>query len=151
MVGIVNDVALDILKKAGRLSIVDQHRVIDRDPREPDQVHDRRPLHADFGQHGLRGFALTGSYPFAVVDVPLLYETGHAGDFDRVIVTTCPPELQMVRLRGRGMEESEARQRLAAQWPTDEKAGRADFIVHTDGSFEETDKQVDRIYRALRG
>jgi len=100
---------------------------------------------------GLRGFALTGSYPFAVVDVPLLYETGHAGDFDRVIVTTCPPEMQMARLRGRGMEESDARQRLAAQWPTDEKAARADFIVRTDGSFEETDKQVDRIYRALRG
>ncbi len=30
--------------------------------------------------------------PLAVVDVPLLYETGHAGDFDRVMVTVCPPE-----------------------------------------------------------
>src|SRR5437870_4989221 len=39
---------------------------------------------------GLRAFELLGASPLAVVDVPLLYESGHAGDFDRVIVTACP-------------------------------------------------------------
>jgi len=38
---------------------------------------------------GLRAFDLTGSYPAAVVDIPLLYETGRASDFDRVLVTHC--------------------------------------------------------------
>ena len=57
--------------------------------------------------------------------MPLLYESGHAGDFDRVIVTACPPEMQLARLLERGLSEAEARQRLAAQWPTEEKAGRA--------------------------
>src|SRR5207249_11952231 len=47
---------------------------------------------------GLRGFALSGDYPFAVVDVPLLYETGGQKDFDRVIVTACRPETQIARL-----------------------------------------------------
>ena len=98
---------------------------------------------------GLRGFELLGSYPLAVVDVPLLYETGHAGDFDRVIVTTCPPAMQLARLTARGMPEAEARQRLAAQWPNEEKTERADFVIRTEGSFEETNRQVDEVYRAL--
>ena len=98
---------------------------------------------------GLRGFELLGSYPFAVVDVPLLYETSHAGDFDCVIVTACAPDLQVARLVERGMAEAEARQRLAAQWPTEEKTRSADFVVTTDGSFENTDAQVDEIYRKL--
>jgi len=59
-----------------------------------------------------------------------------------VVVTACSPDLQLARLRERGMSETEARQRLAAQWPTDEKAARADFVIRTDGSFEDTDRQV---------
>src|SRR5438034_5369954 len=98
---------------------------------------------------GLRGFELLGSYPFAVVDVPLLYETSHAGDFDCVIVTACAPDLQVARLVERGMAEAEARQRLAAQWPTEEKIRRVDFVIRTDGTFSETNEQVDRTYRSL--
>jgi len=98
---------------------------------------------------GLRGFDLLGGYPLAVVDVPLLYETGHASDFDRVIVTVCPPEMQIARLVERGMAPADARQRLNAQLPTADKAARADFVIRTDGTFAETDRQVDDVYRAL--
>jgi dephospho-CoA kinase len=98
---------------------------------------------------GLRGFDLLGGYPLAVVDVPLLYETGHANDFDRVIVTVCPPEMQIARLVERGMAPADARQRLDAQMPTADKAARADFVIRTDGTFAETDRQVDAVYRAL--
>ena len=99
---------------------------------------------------GLRGFELIGGSPLAIVDVPLLYETGHQSDFDRVIVTACPADTQIRRLIERGLTESEARQRLAAQAPTDEKAARADFVIHTDGRFEDTDRQVDEILAALQ-
>src|SRR3954465_2033573 len=44
---------------------------------------------------GLRGFELLGEYPIAIVDVPLLYESGAEKQFDRVIVTVCPPDLQL--------------------------------------------------------
>ena len=98
---------------------------------------------------GLRAFELVGGAPLALVDVPLLYETGHASDFDRVIATACPPDLQIKRLIDRGMSEREAQQRLAAQMPAIEKASRADFMIRTDGSLEETDRQVDEIYRTL--
>lgn len=99
---------------------------------------------------GLQGFERLGD-PMAVVDVPLLYETGGEKDFDRVIVTACPPELQMARLVQRGLTEEAARQRIAAQWPTEKKAARADFVIHTDGTFEATDRQVADVLRTLQG
>jgi dephospho-CoA kinase len=94
---------------------------------------------------GIRAFELTGTHAFAVVDVPLLFETGAEQQFDRVIVTACPPEVQIARLKQRGLSENAARQRLAAQWPTERKAARADFVVNTDGSFDETDRQIEDI------
>jgi len=97
----------------------------------------------------LRAFALIGGSPLAVVDVPLLYETGHQSEFDRVLVTACPVEIQIRRLTGRGLSEADARLRVAAQLPTDDKASRADFVIRTDGSFEETDRQVERIWQNL--
>ena len=90
---------------------------------------------------GLRAFELVGVSSLAVVDVPLLYESGHAGDFDRVIVTACPPEMQLARLLERGLSEAEARQRIAAQWPTEEKARSATFVIRTDSHMSETDSQ----------
>jgi dephospho-CoA kinase len=97
---------------------------------------------------GLRGFELLGD-PLAIVDIPLLYETGGEKEFDRVIVTACASETQVKRIVDRGLSEEAARQRLAAQWPTEKKTARADFVVITDGTFEATHEQVDRIYRAL--
>ena len=98
---------------------------------------------------GIRAFELTGDALLAIVDVPLLYETGSESKFDKVIVTECPPDVQMARLMDRGLTEPAARQRLAAQLPTHEKATRADFVIRTDGTFAETDSQVEQVLRAL--
>ena len=100
-------------------------------------------------QAGIRGFELVGDGALAIVDVPLLYETGAEKDFDKVIVTACAPETQIVRLVARGLGEDAARQRLAAQWPTERKTARADFVVKTDGTFDETDEQVAKILANL--
>lgn len=97
----------------------------------------------------LRGFERLGGYPLAVVDVPLLYETGHAHEFTKVIATTCARETQIARLVGRGLTVDEAEQRLAAQLPAEEKARRADYVIRTDGSFADTDAQVDGVLREL--
>ena len=87
----------------------------------------------------------------AVADIPLLYETGREGSFDRVVVTACPPEVQERRIVARdGLPVAEARRRMEAQLPIEHKADRADFVVRTDGTFEETDRQVDAVLGALR-
>jgi dephospho-CoA kinase len=89
--------------------------------------------------------------PAAIADIPLLYETGREADFDRVVVAVCRPDQQLDRLvRGRSLTHEEAAMRIAAQMPIDEKARRADFVVDTSGSFAETERQVDEVWRALR-
>jgi dephospho-CoA kinase len=98
---------------------------------------------------GLRGFELVGGSPLAVVDIPLLYETGHAREFAKVIATVCPREMQLARLGERGLPSDAAEQRLAAQLPAEEKAKRADYVIRTDGAFGDTDAQVDRVLREL--
>jgi dephospho-CoA kinase len=98
---------------------------------------------------GIRGFELLGDCPLVVVDIPLLYETGAERQFDSVIATVCPPETQIARLVERGLSEADARQRLAAQWPAEEKASRADFVIRTDGTFDETERQVDDVLRQV--
>lgn len=98
---------------------------------------------------GLRAFEMMGD-TLAVVDVPLLYETGAETGFDRVIVTACPPEMQLARLVKRGLTEDAAHQRLAAQWPTEKKTSRADVVVNTGGTFDETDAQIARLLQILK-
>jgi dephospho-CoA kinase len=98
---------------------------------------------------GLRAFEMLGEYPMAVVAVPLLYETGAEKQFDRVVVTACRPDVQLARLVERGMSEEAARQRLAAQWPTEEKAARADFVIRTDGTYDDTNRQIAEVLQHL--
>jgi dephospho-CoA kinase len=93
--------------------------------------------------------AAAGGVPLVIADIPLLFETGAQHEFDRIIVTSCAPALQVARLVERGLNPAAARQRLAAQWPIEEKASRADFVICTDGTFTETDRQVDQVLNAL--
>lgn len=96
--------------------------------------------------------ALEGAHSFAIADIPLLYEAGRDGDFDQVIVTACEPETQVRRAMERdGMTEKEARARLDAQWPIEEKVRQANHVIRTDGSFADTDRQVEEVYRLLAG
>jgi dephospho-CoA kinase len=99
---------------------------------------------------GMRAFELLERSPLAIVDIPLLYETGHSSDFDRVIATVCPRALQIARLKERGLSDTEAEQRLAAQMSADEKALRADYIIQTNGTIESTNAQVDQILASLK-
>ena len=89
--------------------------------------------------------------PVAVAEIPLLYETGHEGDFDAVVVTACGGEEQLRRAVGRsGISEDDARRRVAAQWPLAEKVRRADFVIRTDGTLEETRRQARVVWDALQ-
>jgi dephospho-CoA kinase len=88
--------------------------------------------------------------PWALADIPLLYEVGLDTGFDRVIVTMCEPAEQVRRVMERDqLSEAETLARLASQIPVAEKARRADFVIRTDGSFADTDRQVEGIYRQL--
>jgi dephospho-CoA kinase len=88
--------------------------------------------------------------PLGVASIPLLYETDREQDFDFVVVTSCPPDVQRQRLLERGgISEEQAEQRIAAQLPAEEKAARGDYVIRTGGSMPETDRQVDDLRATL--
>ncbi|MBR6022594.1 MAG: dephospho-CoA kinase [Kiritimatiellae bacterium] len=64
-----------------------------------------------------------------VAAIPLLFESGWEGDWDGVVCITAPEDAVMRRLAGRGLSPEEARARIAAQWPLDEKARRATWVL----------------------
>ncbi len=92
-----------------------------------------------------------GRVKTAIADIPLLFETGRQGDFDRVIVAACRPEQQLERLIARGLSEAEAQKRIDSQIPIEDKARRAHFVIDTSDTEAETKLQVidiwDRINR----
>lgn len=88
--------------------------------------------------------------PYAVADIPLLYETGRDRDFPTVVVAACAPAVQLARVVERdGMSAADAERRIAAQLPIEEKAARAHHVVRTDGTFADTDTQVEHLHRRL--
>jgi dephospho-CoA kinase len=73
----------------------------------------------------------------AVVDVPLLFETGGEKRVDAVVVVTTSPEIQRERILARGTMSREALDAiLARQMPDEEKRKRADFVVDTSHGLE---------------
>jgi dephospho-CoA kinase len=86
----------------------------------------------------------------AIADVPLLFETDHAADYPVVIVAACAPEQQIERLMARdGLSREEAGLRIAAQWPIDEKRRRADEVIDTSGTIDETNQRVAEVWKKL--
>jgi dephospho-CoA kinase len=94
---------------------------------------------------------LPANTPFAVADIPLLYETGRDGRFDKVIVVACSRDRQVERVMARdGLTRANAERRLASQWPIEDKVARADYVIRTDGSYDETDAQVAALLDRFR-
>jgi dephospho-CoA kinase len=82
-----------------------------------------------------------------VQDVPLLAETGQAGQFDLVVVVEAPAELRVQRLvRDRGMPAEQARARMAAQATDAQRREIADVVIVNDGSPDDLRAQVDRCW-----
>jgi dephospho-CoA kinase len=87
----------------------------------------------------------------ALADIPLLFETGHQHDFERVVVCACDAGEQLRRIMARDrLDAGEARARVAAQWPISEKMKRADYVIMTDWTFAETEVQVRKVFEILR-
>ena len=87
-----------------------------------------------------------------VHDIPLLTETGQAASFDAVVVVDVPTDVQVDRMVGiRGMPEEDARARISAQAPREERLAIATYIVENTGSLDELRARVEEVYRLLIG
>ncbi|MGW0774202.1 dephospho-CoA kinase [Streptomyces sp. NPDC054802] len=85
-----------------------------------------------------------------VHDVPLLTENNLQSLYDLVIVVDASPETQLDRLvRLRGMTESEARSRMAAQATREQRLAVADLVIDNDGPLEKLEPQVREVWNEL--
>ena len=86
----------------------------------------------------------------AVLDIPLLFETGGQDRVDAVVVVSAPADVQRARAFERpGMTENKFNAILAKQIPDEEKRRRADFVVDTSKGFDAARAEVDAILRAV--
>jgi dephospho-CoA kinase len=86
----------------------------------------------------------------AVVDIPLLFETGADARVDAVVVVSAPADVQRARVFERpGMTEDKLQAILTKQMPDVEKRRRADFVVDTSKGFDSARAQVHGILRAV--
>jgi dephospho-CoA kinase len=85
-----------------------------------------------------------------IVEVPLLFEVGWAGDFDAVIVTACSYENEVARcMKKFGIGEEDAKVRIASQMPLEKKVSMSDAVISTDGPHEETRREVEKLFHKL--
>jgi dephospho-CoA kinase len=88
----------------------------------------------------------------AVLDIPLLLETGGERSVDKVVVVSAPADIQRRRVLGRpGMTEAKFDALLAAQMPDADKRARADFVIDTSQDFDHARRQVHAILNGLGG
>jgi dephospho-CoA kinase len=109
------------------------------------------PLVVEAERRFLREQAARGA-AMAVLEIPLLLETGGETRVDVVVVCSAPPEKQRERILPRpGMTAGKLEQILGRQMPDAEKRARADFIVDTGGMLADTERQVDTLVESLEG
>ena len=90
--------------------------------------------------------------PVAVLDIPLLFETGGERRCDAVLVVTAPSSVQRERVLARpGMTEEKFSAILAKQMPDEDKRARAHFLVDTGRGFASAEAQVRSILACLAG
>ena len=88
----------------------------------------------------------------AVFDIPLLFETGRADEFDAVLVVSAPYEVQRARALSRpDMSEQKFEAILARQVADDQKRAAATHVISTDVPMDDTRAQVLAIVRELEG
>ena len=93
--------------------------------------------------------AAENGYTIAVLDVPLLFETGMDALCDSVWVMTADRETQIIRVMERGLTREAAEARIANQMSASEREARADIVIRSDRPTEETKAELTELYQNL--
>ena len=107
-------------------------------------------VHPAVGEERAAFLAAHAEAPLVVFDIPLLFETGGESRVDSVVAVSAPADVQRARVLARlGMTPEKFDAILARQLPDREKVARADFVVPTGGSLNETRRAVHAIIACL--
>lgn len=141
----------NILKENGELDRAKLGAIVfaDREKREMlnSIVH---PLVFEAQDRWLRDREAEHADGVAMVDAALMIESGGYKRFTKLIVVWCEPAIQLKRLMARdAIGEAEARRRIDAQMPQEEKKKYADFLIDTSNGYEDTRRQAAEIFERL--
>lgn len=85
-----------------------------------------------------------------VLEIPLLVESGRSYGESAIIVVDCPEEVAVRRLvEDRGMDEADARRRMAAQVPRRQRLAAADVVIDNAGALDDLRRQVEAVWAGL--
>ncbi len=85
-----------------------------------------------------------------VCDIPLLFESGLTGTVDAVVLVDAPRDQRLARLvRDRQLAPDEAAAMMDAQWPSERKRSRADWVIDNDGTLADLEAQSRVVFDAL--
>jgi dephospho-CoA kinase len=137
----------DILRADGRLDRAKLGRIVFADAAARESLN--AITHPPIAQRMEAAVSQRQGRPgLVILVIPLLYENARTGLVEKVIVVWVDPQTQLRRLLERGeLTDEQARQRIAAQLPLDEKRRLADHVIDNTGGREETRRQVEAIYR----
>ncbi len=108
------------------------------------------PAIAAMAKRGLELIAKRGE-PIAIYEAALLVETGIYKGLSALIVVSCSLETQLARLRARdGLGNAAAAARIASQYPLEEKLKAADYVISTDGTFQDVETRTREVLLELR-
>jgi len=130
---------------------VDRNALAERVLAEPEKLQRLEALvHPAVAREREAFLATHKDAPVVVLDIPLLFEKGGAELVDRIAVVSADPEIQRIRTLARpGMTPEKFLRILGHQMPDSEKRARADFVIPTDCSFDETRASVRHILACL--
>ena len=106
-------------------------------------------VHPLVGQRTVELASAAAPDAIVVYDVPLLVESNMAADFDFVIVVEAEVAVRLSRLQARGMSESDARERMAAQATDEQRRAVADAVIDNNGSPEQLAAAVEDVWKRL--
>ncbi len=86
----------------------------------------------------------------AVVEATLMIESGGRNRYDKLVIVDVDPEVQVARGVARGLAREEVLRRIANQIPREERLRYADYVIDNSGDREQLEREVRRVYDALR-
>jgi dephospho-CoA kinase len=96
-------------------------------------------------------YAAEDPMAIVVIEAAILIETGHYRTLNRLVLVSCPEELQIARgMKRDHVPREEALERIRRQMPLDEKRRYADYIIDTSGTKEHTFQQTEAVYASLK-
>ena len=148
---VVKEFGNSIVHPSGRIDRTKLGAIVFADQAKLDRLNAIvHPRVAEVAVSQFEAWRRSGVRDAAFVEAALLIESGIHKKLDGLVVAWCTPEQQLERLLARGLSETEARRRMAAQLPVEEKLRLATEKIDCSGSLEETRRQVEAFAVRLR-